>query len=100
MCSVPYKGKEKYKVKVFVYVKIKKRGTFFKLTTPPYRNPLGTSFARPSFDQPLSALSILIVKLTTLAFRNPRGATGAALRVTFWAHLQSLGGYAKSLVNL
>ena len=50
MCSVPYKGKEKYKVKVFVYVKIKKRGTFFKLTT--------------------------------LAFRNPRGATGAALRVT------------------
>ena len=31
----------------------------FKLTTPPYRGPNGTSFARPSFDQPLSALSIL-----------------------------------------
>ena len=43
MCSVPYKGKEKYKVKVFVYVKIKKRGTFFKLTTPPYRGPLGAN---------------------------------------------------------
>ena len=46
-----YKGKEKYKVKVFVYVKIKKRGTFFKLTTPPYRAPNGTSFARPSLSQ-------------------------------------------------
>ena len=31
----------------------------FKLTTPPYRGPNGTSFARPPFDQPLSALSIL-----------------------------------------
>ncbi len=45
--------------------------------------PNGTSFARPSFDQPLLALSIQIVKLTTLAFRNPRGTTGAVLRVTF-----------------
>ena len=29
MCSVPYKGKEKYKVKVFVYVKIKKEELSF-----------------------------------------------------------------------
>ena len=56
---------------------------FLKLTILPYRGPNGTSFARTSFDQPLSALSILIVKLTTLAFRNPRGTTGAVLRVTF-----------------
>ena len=71
MCSVPYKGKEKYKVKVFVYVKIKKRGTFFKLTTPPYRGPNGTSFARPSFDEPLSALSILKKKRNSLFLRIP-----------------------------
>ena len=73
MCSVPYKGKEKYKVKVFVYVKIKKRGTFFKLTTPPYRAPNGTSFARPSFDEPLSALSILqsVMKIDNAALSRP-----------------------------
>ena len=59
MCSVPYKGKEKYKVKVFVYVKIKKRGTFFKLTTPPCRDPNGTTFCDASRDLLLLALSIL-----------------------------------------
>ena len=74
MCSVPYKGKEKYIVKVFIYVKIKKRGTFFKLTTPPYRAPNGTSFARPSFDEPLSALSILqsVMKIDNAALSRPR----------------------------
>ena len=74
MCSVPYKGKEKYKVKVFVYVKIKKRGTFFKLTTPSYRGPDGTSFARPSFDESLSAFSILqsVMKIDNAALSRPR----------------------------
>ena len=43
----------------------------FKLTTPPYRGPNGTSFARPSFDQPLSALSILKKRRGTLFLRIP-----------------------------
>ena len=77
MCSIPYKGKEKYKVKVFVYVKIKKRGTFFKLTTPSYRNPRGTTFCDASRDLLRLALSIISFKSTTPPYRGPDGTSFA-----------------------
>ncbi|MBR2415488.1 MAG: hypothetical protein IKB11_01905, partial [Bacteroidaceae bacterium] len=54
-----------------------------KIDNTRFSQPTRHHWRGASRDLLLLALSILIVKLTTLAFRNPRGTTGAALRVTF-----------------
>ena len=55
----------------------------FKLTTPHYRGPNGTSFARTSFDQPLSALSILFAVIDNTCQPQPAGRDYATHPATY-----------------